>query len=320
MASPRVFISSTWYDLRYIRENLKYFVRSLGYEPVLSEEGSVYFDPRRSAPEACLAEVPNCQMFVLIIGGRYGSAMPTTPTSVTNAEYREAVRLKIPVFALVEQSVHSDQRVYAANRGSDAIDRTRIAYPSSDSTAIFEFIEEVRGNAVNNALVAFRDFGDIEAYLKQQWAGMVHSFLTARNENERVADTLDMLRGVSERVEMLSRQILRSVGTTEAKVATAMYDAMLTSEAVKDLTFLGCRPTPRHILEAADFASCLAKFKKELEIEDSKEFSVSGGGTISRPRYDANVRGYAKLRAQLERILNEHDLSVSQYLAQGTEA
>ena len=38
MAVPRVFVSSTCYDLKYIRENLKYFIRSLGYEPVLSEE------------------------------------------------------------------------------------------------------------------------------------------------------------------------------------------------------------------------------------------------------------------------------------------
>lgn len=37
MAVPRVFVSSTWYDLKYIRENLKYFIRGLGYEPVLAE-------------------------------------------------------------------------------------------------------------------------------------------------------------------------------------------------------------------------------------------------------------------------------------------
>ena len=47
MAIPRVFVSSTCYDLKYIRENLKYFIRTLGYEPVLSEEGSVYYDPQR---------------------------------------------------------------------------------------------------------------------------------------------------------------------------------------------------------------------------------------------------------------------------------
>ncbi len=30
MPTPRVFVSSTCYDLKYIRENLKFFIRNLG--------------------------------------------------------------------------------------------------------------------------------------------------------------------------------------------------------------------------------------------------------------------------------------------------
>ena len=95
MAFPRVFVSSTCYDLKYIRENLKYFIRRLGYEPVLSEEGSVFFDPNLHTHDACIAEVPNCHMFVVIIGGRFGAQFKGETHSITNAEYREAVRLKI---------------------------------------------------------------------------------------------------------------------------------------------------------------------------------------------------------------------------------
>ena len=60
MPVPRVFVSSTCYDLKYIRENLKSFIRSLGYDPILSEEGSVFYDPSLHAQDACLAEVPAC--------------------------------------------------------------------------------------------------------------------------------------------------------------------------------------------------------------------------------------------------------------------
>ncbi|MAF85774.1 MAG: hypothetical protein CL875_04780 [Dehalococcoidales bacterium] len=60
MAIPRVFISSTCYDLKYIRENLKCFIRTLGYEPVLSEEGPIYFDPAMSTQDSCLREVSSC--------------------------------------------------------------------------------------------------------------------------------------------------------------------------------------------------------------------------------------------------------------------
>jgi hypothetical protein len=175
MANPRVFISSTWYDLRYIRENIKYFVKTLGYEPILSEEGSIFYDPKIHVQDACVSEIPNCQIFILIVGGRYGSTFKETQQSVTNAEYLEAVRLKIPVFALIEHSVYNDFHLYSANRKNKSVDATKIKYPSADSTKIFDFIETVRTNAINNALIPFRDFADIESYLRQQWAGMMFS-------------------------------------------------------------------------------------------------------------------------------------------------
>ncbi|MEH7356711.1 DUF4062 domain-containing protein, partial [Neobacillus drentensis] len=108
MASPKVFISSTCYDLKYIRENIKYFVRTLGYEPILSEDGDVFYNPQSHTHDSCLDEIPNCQMFVLIIGGRYGGEFKGTQHSITNAEYKEAIKQKIPVFTLVEQGVYSD--------------------------------------------------------------------------------------------------------------------------------------------------------------------------------------------------------------------
>jgi Domain of unknown function (DUF4062) len=185
MPSPSVFISSTFYDLRYIRENLLFFVRSLGYTPILSEKGTIFFDPHRSAAEAAVAEVPNCQMFVLIIGGRYGTELGDTDQSVTNAEYQQAIRMHIPVFALVEQGAYSDYEVWRANRQTGNL--PDIVFPNADDQRIFEFIDEVRSQAVNNALTPFQDFADIENYLRSQWASLPHSFLTGMNEEKRAS-------------------------------------------------------------------------------------------------------------------------------------
>src|SRR5205814_8760507 len=142
-------------------------IRTLGYEPVLSEEGTIFFDPRIHVQDACLSEIPNCQLFILIIGGRFGANFKDTSQSVTNSEYLEAARLKIPVFALVEQAVYNDFNLFIANRKNVAVDPTKISYPAADSTKIFEFIETVRSNTINNALIPFRDFTDIESYLRQ---------------------------------------------------------------------------------------------------------------------------------------------------------
>lgn len=43
MARPRIFISSTYYDLKYIRGGLEAFVRQMGYDPILFEKGDIPF-------------------------------------------------------------------------------------------------------------------------------------------------------------------------------------------------------------------------------------------------------------------------------------
>src|SRR5665648_960339 len=110
MATPRVFVSSTCYDLRYIRENLKFFIKNMGFEAILSEDSDVFYDPQKHVEDSCLDEVTNCQMLVLIIGGRYGSKYKSEPESITNHEYKMAIKNKIPVFAMVEQQVNAEYR------------------------------------------------------------------------------------------------------------------------------------------------------------------------------------------------------------------
>jgi hypothetical protein len=316
MATPKVFISSTCYDLKYIRENLKYFVRTIGYEPILSEEGAVYYNPSQHTHDACLTEIPNSQLFVLIIGGRYGGRYHSSDDSITNLEYREAIRLKIPVFALVESAVYNEHHLYNKNVENEDLDLSKINFPAVDSTKIFEFIDEVRGNSINNALVPFKDFGDIETYLKQQWAGMMFDFLSNMNEQKRVADTLTTLSEMNARIEMLSKQILVSVGTEDAKIDAALYEEMIASEAVRDLAYWKVRPAPVNILVNPSFRSCAKAMGVQMEIEEDPEsYSIGSDGTISRAKFERVSMEYKNLRNELTQILKDAGTTPEQYLS-----
>lgn len=319
MPSPSVFISSTFYDLRYIRENLLFFVRSLGYTPILSEKGTVFFDPEQGAADAAVAEVPNCQMFVLVIGGRYGSELGDSDRSVTNAEYQEALRMHIPVFALVEQGTFSDYEVWRANSDTETL--SEISFPNADDPRIFEFIDEVRSRAVNNALTSFRDFADIENYLRNQWASLLHAFLAGKNEEKRVAQTLSGLEHISQRVEILSTQILESVGTAEAKLMADMYDQMLGSEAVQNLAALGLRPTPVDILRHDDFFACAEAlggiWHVGLEMQDEEDGSVTSShsgseGWLAPSQAELVKQDYTALRADLSQKLQNSGISLEE--------
>src|SRR5208283_745613 len=88
---------------RYIRENLELFIRNVGFEPILSEKGNVYYDPVMHVHDSLLAEITNCQLFVLIIGGRFGNKFKSSPDSIVNHEYRKAIDEKYPFLLLLKR-------------------------------------------------------------------------------------------------------------------------------------------------------------------------------------------------------------------------
>jgi hypothetical protein len=313
VAVPRVFISSTFYDLRHIREALRNFVATLGFVPVLSEEGAVFYDPNVDAADACLTEVGSCQLYVLIIGGRYGSEH-LQGDSVTRAEYHAAVKRKIPTFTLVEAGTLADYRLYEHNKHAQSeVDADRIAYPNADDIRIFEFISEVGEALVNNAFVPFNHYDDIERYLRKQWAGMFNAMLQDRAEQERVVSTLEVVESISERIEVLTTQILKSVGTDEAKATAAIYAAMLHNPAVEDLQYFGIKVKPSDVLEYADLGSCAEAYGTEVHTTGEKPgVQITGSGYISPHRYEHSAAAYSALRTRIQAIIEDAGMSVAQ--------
>ncbi len=316
MPAPRVFISSTCYDLRYIRENLKFFIRNLGYEPVLSEEGNVFYDPSLHVQDACLAELPACQMLVLIIGGRFGGRYKDSDNSITNTEYLEAVKMKIPIFALVEQGVYEQFRVYTSNRGNKSIDPLKITYPSADSPKIFDFINEVQNQTVNNALVPFSDFEDIQVYLKQQWAGLMYRFLTSESESRRVADLFASISNATDKIEFLTRQVVSSVADPVTKLNVEFYDFILNQQVIHDLTAWGLRPSPGAILRH----TTIDDFCGGQIIENgSDDYSLTYGGPpyrLSRRRYEQDKVAYERILEHFKKRLSEEGIQSNQFIEQ----
>ncbi len=315
LASPKVFISSTCYDLKYIRENMKYFVRTIGYEPILSEEGDVFYNPLVHTHDSCIDEIPNSQIFVLIIGGRYGGEFRSSQNSITNHEYKEAVKLKIPVFTLVEEAVYSDHHIYTSNKKNKDIDYTKINYPSVDNIKIFEFIDEVRKNTINNAIVPFKNFNDIECYLRKQWAGMMFNFLVHKNEESRVLDTLVALENVNERIELLSKEILKSVGSEEAQLTVKLFEASMHNQCITDLPFMEIKAQPVDILRFDSLEELVENFGGSIFIDTEDEDNrLSKDGTMSLSRYQEIADAFEDLKKQLEDIIEKSNLTKDEYI------
>lgn len=234
MAGLRVFVSSTCYDLSLLRSQIRLFIQSLGYEPIMSDYEDVLYDPRKHTHASCISEVKNCDILILIVGGRFGGKASVEALqkidfekilsednkiekikeegnlSVTQLEVLKAIENGMPVYTFIDKKVWNDHDVYEKNKESGFVDK--ITFPSIEKqdTAkyIFEFINFVRLRSQGNNIFTFEKSADIEEILKKQWAAYFQQLLSEERYLEREKKKIERL---SNQFEDLKTAILSSI-------------------------------------------------------------------------------------------------------------
>jgi hypothetical protein len=204
MAKPRVFISSTFYDLRQVRSDLERFIREIGYEPVQHERGQVPYGAQEKLEKYCYKEIDQVDIVVNIVGGRFGSGSFEEAYSISQMELITALRLNKQSYIFVEGAVMSEYRMYLQNK-----DVKGITYVAADDVRIFGFIEEMQALPRNNQIIEFRQAEDIALHLREQWAGLFQRFLQEQEQlpDRRAADDLhEALKTVNRLVTFLTNE------------------------------------------------------------------------------------------------------------------
>ncbi|MCG7530148.1 DUF4062 domain-containing protein [Psychrobium sp. MM17-31] len=224
MAKPRIFISSTYYDLKHIRNSIERFVSDLGYESVLFESGDIPFDHQDPLDESCYKEIETCHIFVLIIGGRYGSSVSNEENSlpedelekhyhhfnsITRKEYETAKKLDLPIYIFVDKGVSAEYQTYKENR-----ENTSIKYAHVDSVNIFKLLDSIHLQRRNNLVREFEKFDDISSWLREQWSGLFAKYLSNRSSESNLkslARQLGNLEDVASALKDYSENLLINV-------------------------------------------------------------------------------------------------------------
>ena len=240
MASLKVFVSSTCYDMHAVRAQLRGVLQAIGYEPVMSDHADVIYDPRQHTHSSCLREVENCDMVVLVVGSRFGgTTIPKalelveldhlgdlsradrfredkTKISITQAETLRAIQTGVPVFAFVDSAVMRDHLTYEKNKHKSIIGEIDFSSIDKSETApyLFEFINFLRLRNENNSIFEFSRFEDIESQLKRQWAGLFQRLMHEQRINAQESRRLDNL---SSQIADLKAAVLGSISNTELK-------------------------------------------------------------------------------------------------------
>lgn len=213
MARPRVFVSSTYYDLKYVRERIERFIQTYNMDPILFESDEIYFNPNNTIDNSCYNEIGNCQMMILIIGGRYGSIASTKDeyeknyVSITQKEYKTAKSKGVPVMICVDSNVYSEYKTYQKNRNSLP---KGFEFAHVDDIRVFEFVSSVEQQAIKT----FSKIEDIEQYFANQISGMLYTYLVQLQNDKVMKDigsAVDQINHVSSSMQEMLNLIAQKV-------------------------------------------------------------------------------------------------------------
>jgi len=246
---PRVFISSTYYDLKHVRERLEKFIENYGFEPILFESDKITYQHGTPIDQSAYYEVGLCHIMILIIGGRYGSPINSTNVveerkkydeefiSITRREFETSIIKNIPILIFVDKNVNSDYETYKENQ--DFFDdlyakpntaKKKFKFAHVDDVNIFKFLEVVKYKPIKT----FDKVEQIESYLKNQFAGLFYLYLEGlkkQSSDNKILDTISELNNVALRMNAMlnsvGKEILGNDKKEYEKVIEKQFEIML---------------------------------------------------------------------------------------------
>lgn len=259
MATPRIFVSSTCYDLQEIRFQLRKFIEDFGLEPVMSDFGDIFYNFSKHVQESCKDEIEKCQLFILVIGNNYGSLYfknedsKEVPDSVTLQEFRKALETKVFKHIFINKFVNYDYQNYKralekkmvahfkANKVSDVdveVTANKIKlefnklypFPQDSYRYVFYFLDIINSLTTNNATINFESFDEIKESLRKQWSGFMYESLTKQN-----TVSTDVINDFGIKLDRIDSQIKSLVNS---KVDTGGSKTKLSFDVTKLLTEL----------------------------------------------------------------------------------
>ena len=172
MAAPRVFISSTYYDLKHVRNDISNFLKTLGYEPVMHDKGGVAYAQTETLEESCYSELSTCDIVVCIIGSKYGTQSMHGNYSITMQELNSAIKEQKKIYIFIQKDVYIENRTYLANRTND-----KFKCVCAEDIKIHEFIAEIQDKVKTHPIAEFENISDIIDNLRSQFAGLFQHLL-----------------------------------------------------------------------------------------------------------------------------------------------
>ena len=165
----KVFVSSTISDLKDLRSSLYNRLHNWGLYPIAFEAGSIVINPSKDVIAACIKAASECDVFVLIISGKFGSEYENENISITWKEYRTARESDAVIIPFIHHHVLAIKKFIGEykNELNGYLTNKRLKETDTiDDIRILEFIDEIEKN--KDAYFSFSDAEDLISLLATQ--------------------------------------------------------------------------------------------------------------------------------------------------------
>lgn len=204
MAGLRVFVSSTYYDLQHVRNDLYNFLSSMGYEAVMHERGGVAYSQDVPLEQSCYDELSLCDIVICVIGNKYGTESDIGNYSITLEELQKAIKAKKKVYTYIVKDVYIENGTYQRNASKGSFESAYV-----DNIKIHEFITELKKTVKNNPILPFDSVDEIITNLKVQLSGLFQKLLTQESvatEQKTYYDLQALSTLISEQIVLFNEQ------------------------------------------------------------------------------------------------------------------
>jgi len=139
----KIYISSTYVDLKEEREAAAQAVRRLGHQSIAMED---YVASDKRPVKKCLQDVRSCNVYVGIFAWRYGYIPPGYDKSITHLEYETAKEAGIPcLIFLMDPEAPWPKKYVDTGEESQKIDQLRSELEKNYIVSFFKNADELSG-------------------------------------------------------------------------------------------------------------------------------------------------------------------------------
>lgn len=224
----QVFVSSTFIDLQEERQAAVQAILNAGHIPAGMELFTAGDESQWTIIKRWIEE---SDVYMLLLGGRYGSIEPKSGKSYTHLEYEYALKLKKPLFAIVMQEQALDEKVKQKGKSILELDNPQ---------GLKEFRQVVTGNMcafwsdLKDIKLSINDsIRDIEYRYEDSLKGWV------KDEGTNLGSTLDELTRLSKENSELKLELANYQNSGEKinGIDIKEFALLLKKKKVGGLTF-----------------------------------------------------------------------------------